>query len=107
VAIGGNRGISDRVPFESGTDLVGYALVSQQVVLNRATEVIFEVMGKAGADDVMMTPVVSGDLEIWTSEGVTLKSQEPMANGMVRRLWRVAPGASDERFFFRLQLELR
>ncbi|MFT6179813.1 MAG: hypothetical protein ACJAQT_005230 [Akkermansiaceae bacterium] len=81
--------------------------MSQQVVLNRATEVIFEVMGKAGADDVMMTPVVSGDLEIWTSEGVTLKSQEPMANGMVRRLWRVAPGASDERFFFRLQLELR
>lgn len=107
VEIGGNPGISDEIPFEGGLDLVDYVMISQQVVLNEATEVVFEVIARAGADDALMTPEISGNLENWTGEGVILKSQEPMSNGMVRRLWKVVRGAADERLFFRVRLEVR
>ena len=103
--LGGNPGTSDRVPFVAGTDLVDYAIAGQSVALEEGVMVRFDVLVRAGADDVVMTPEWSDDLNGWSSDGFVLSKQEPAGSGMVRQSWMKERSAEGTRLFFRVNLE--
>lgn len=106
VAMGGNPGTSDRVPFVEGGNLAEYAVSGQAVDLEGNT-VTFEVLIKSGADDASLTPVWSANLEVWSGEGLTLVSQDPVGNGMLRQGWQIATQPGGAKQFFRVELERR
>ena len=107
VETGGNPGTSDRVPYSEGEGLVDYVIGGQEITLGEASIVRFEVLFKAGADDVELTPEWSSNLNGWFGDRLTLVAQEALGGGLVKRTWQMTREANEERLFFRVSLEKR
>lgn len=55
-------------------------------------------------DDVVLTPEVSTDLNVWSSAGITLHARTPNPDGSVTTVWRAPVDvASSGRLFFQVQ----
>ena len=98
---GGSPGVSDRVDFVDGGNLLNYALASFEL-LNPGG---FEVSHRLGADDALVEVQWSRDLQNWTSEFMK-RTDRVISGGEMREVWRREDSSPSENFFYRVKVAL-
>lgn len=101
VELGGNPGTTDLRRLGQGENLTGYAIAGLDVVIGEAGETMVVLDLQPGADEVEVIPEWSGDLITWSTEGLSLQSQTPVASGGVLKVWRLPEATGGRRFFLR------
>ena len=98
VAANGNPGTTDSIPLDPGGDLLAYALADAAPSVDPETR-RFSITRRLGADDALLIPEWSADLDEWSGTSLSLISETPDSWGNFVLVWELQPSPTGSAFF--------